>query len=188
MVIALNAVAEGAAMVTENVFEARFMFVNELVRLGADVRTDGHHAVVRGVRAAVRRAGAGHRHPGRRRRWSLAGLVRRRRHARSSDVFHVDRGYPGFVEELRRLGADVTREPDPNAAFDRDRRRPVPAWRVRSREQPARLALVLAASTISRGPSVVVASRARMPAVSSRCRDSSPSTNVPGEATATSSP
>ena len=45
----------------------RFVFVNELVRLGADVRTDGHHAVVRGSRAAVRRAGAGQRHPGRRR-------------------------------------------------------------------------------------------------------------------------
>ena len=67
MVLALNAVAEGAAMVTENVFEARFMFVDELVRLGADVRTDGHHAVVRGreqlsaapVRATDIRAGAG---------------------------------------------------------------------------------------------------------------------------------
>ena len=35
-------------MVTENVYEARFMFVNELIRLGADLRTDGHHAVVRG--------------------------------------------------------------------------------------------------------------------------------------------
>ena len=48
MVLALNAVADGTAMVTENVFEARWMFVNELSRLGADVRTDGHHAVVRG--------------------------------------------------------------------------------------------------------------------------------------------
>ena len=48
MVIALNAIAEGSAMVTENVFEGRFMFVNELMRLGADVTTDGHHAFVRG--------------------------------------------------------------------------------------------------------------------------------------------
>ncbi|MFZ1653310.1 MAG: UDP-N-acetylglucosamine 1-carboxyvinyltransferase, partial [Candidatus Nanopelagicales bacterium] len=46
--IALNAVADGAAMVTENLFEARFRFVQELRRLGADVRTDGHHALVRG--------------------------------------------------------------------------------------------------------------------------------------------
>ena len=50
MVLTLAAVAEGTAMVTENVFEARWMFVNELARLGADVRTDGHHAVVRGER------------------------------------------------------------------------------------------------------------------------------------------
>ena len=46
--IALNSIAHGAAMVTENLFEARFRFVNEMVRLGADVRTDGHHAMVRG--------------------------------------------------------------------------------------------------------------------------------------------
>jgi UDP-N-acetylglucosamine 1-carboxyvinyltransferase len=48
MIIALNSIAEGSAMVTENVFEGRFMFVNELMRLGADVTTDGHHAFVRG--------------------------------------------------------------------------------------------------------------------------------------------
>ena len=47
--IALNSVASGAALVTENLFEARFRFVQELARLGADVRTDGHHALVRGV-------------------------------------------------------------------------------------------------------------------------------------------
>ena len=68
LVIALNSIADGAAMITENIFEGRFVFASELARLGADVRTDGHHAVVRGVRAAVRRAGAGQRHPGRRRR------------------------------------------------------------------------------------------------------------------------
>ena len=57
------------SMITENVFEARFRFVDELIRLGADARTDGHHAVVRGPRAASERPGVGHRHPGRRRRW-----------------------------------------------------------------------------------------------------------------------
>ena len=46
--MALAAVSGGTAMITENVFEARFMFAQELARLGADVRTDGHHAVVRG--------------------------------------------------------------------------------------------------------------------------------------------
>ncbi|MGN6244229.1 MAG: UDP-N-acetylglucosamine 1-carboxyvinyltransferase [Motilibacteraceae bacterium] len=110
--IALNAVAEGAAMVTENLFEARFRFVNELTRLGADVRTDGHHALVRGrerlsgapVEASDVRAGAG---------LVLAGLVAEGV-TTVSQVHHVDRGYAGFVEDLQGLGADVTREPDPD--------------------------------------------------------------------------
>ncbi len=112
MVLALNAVADGAAMVTENLFEARFMFVDELVRLGADIRTDGHHAVVRGrpqlsgapVRATDIRAGAG---------LVMAGLVADGV-TTVSDSFHIDRGYPGFDEQLRRLGADVVRESDPD--------------------------------------------------------------------------
>ena len=105
--IALNSIARGAAMVTENLFEARFRFVNEMVRLGADVRTDGHHAMVRGkeslsgapVEAADIRAGAG---------LVLAGLVA----DGVTTVYephHVDRGYEGFVDDLVRLGADVTR-------------------------------------------------------------------------------
>ena len=108
MVLALNAVAEGAAMVTENVYEARFMFVNELVRLGADLRTDGHHAVVRGrerlsaapVQATDIRAGAG---------LVLAGLCADGT-TTVDHAFHVDRGYPGFVEDVCRLGGDVRRE------------------------------------------------------------------------------
>jgi UDP-N-acetylglucosamine 1-carboxyvinyltransferase len=107
--IALNSIAHGAAMVTENLFEARFRFVNEMVRLGADVRTDGHHAMVRGrerlsgapVEAADIRAGAG---------LVLAGLVA----DGVTTVYephHVDRGYEGFVDDLVRLGADVTRVP-----------------------------------------------------------------------------
>jgi len=105
--IALNSIAHGAAMVTENLFEARFRFVNEMVRLGADVRTDGHHAMVRGreslsgapVEAADIRAGAG---------LVLAGLVA----DGVTTVYephHVDRGYDGFVTDLVRLGADVRR-------------------------------------------------------------------------------
>jgi UDP-N-acetylglucosamine 1-carboxyvinyltransferase len=109
MVLALNAIADGTAMVTENVFEARWMFVNELARLGADVRTDGHHAVVRGreklsgapVRAHDIRAGAA---------LVLAGLVADGL-TEVSDVHHIDRGYEGFVESLVALGADVRREP-----------------------------------------------------------------------------
>jgi UDP-N-acetylglucosamine 1-carboxyvinyltransferase len=110
MAIALNSVADGVAFVTENVFEGRFMFVDELVRLGADVRTDGHHAIVRGheqlsgapVRATDVRAGAA---------LVLAGLV-----ADGvtivSDVHHVDRGYQDFVASLASLGAQIKRRTD----------------------------------------------------------------------------
>lgn len=107
MMIALNAVSQGAAMVTENIYESRFRFVNELTRLGADIRTDGHHAFVRGqqrlsaapVEATDIRAGAG---------LVLAGLVA----DGVTHVFgahHVDRGYANFAETLRGLGADVSR-------------------------------------------------------------------------------
>jgi UDP-N-acetylglucosamine 1-carboxyvinyltransferase len=105
--IAMNAISVGAALVTENLFEARFRFVQELARLGADVRTDGHHALVRGrpvlsgapVEATDIRAGAG---------LVLAGLVAEG----ITDVYgvgHIDRGYAGFVEVLNSLGADVVR-------------------------------------------------------------------------------
>jgi UDP-N-acetylglucosamine 1-carboxyvinyltransferase len=86
------------------------MFVNELARLGAEIRTDGHHAVVRGrerlsgapVRATDIRAGAG---------LVLAGLVADGVTTVGA-AHHVDRGYPGFVEQLVALGADVVREPE----------------------------------------------------------------------------
>ena len=105
--IALNAIADGSALVTENLFEARFRFVHELARLGADVQTEGHHALVRGraqlsgapVEATDIRAGAG---------LVLAGLVAEGV-TTVHEVHHLDRGYAGFVDDLRRLGADVTR-------------------------------------------------------------------------------
>lgn len=108
MAIAMAAVSEGVAFVTENVFESRFMFVDELIRLGADVRTDGHHAVVRGrerlsaapVRATDIRAGAA---------LVLAGLVAEGV-TTVSQAHHIDRGYAGFADQLRALGAEVTRE------------------------------------------------------------------------------
>jgi UDP-N-acetylglucosamine 1-carboxyvinyltransferase len=110
LAIALASVSEGVSFVTENVFEGRFMFVDELARLGAEVRTDGHHVVVRGrerlsgapVRATDIRAGAG---------LVAAGLVADGV-TEVGDVFHVDRGYAGFVDQLRSLGADVTRVRD----------------------------------------------------------------------------
>jgi UDP-N-acetylglucosamine 1-carboxyvinyltransferase len=105
--IALNAIAEGAAMVTENLFEARFRFVQELRRLGADVRTDGHHALVRGterlsgapVEATDVRAGAG---------LVLAGLVADGT-TTVFDISHIDRGYAHFVRDLTGLGAKISR-------------------------------------------------------------------------------
>src|SRR3954467_13631251 len=111
MAVALAAVSTGTALITENVFEGRFMFVNELVRLGADVRIDGHHAVVRGreklssapVVATDIRAGAG---------LVLAGLGSDGV-TEVQDVHHVDRGYPDFVEQLRGLGAKVERTQRP---------------------------------------------------------------------------
>ena len=105
--ITLNAIAEGDALVTENVFEGRFMFVNELLRLGAKIKVDGHHASIIGIPklssapvvASDIRAGAG---------LVLAGLVSDGI-TFVEDAFHVDRGYPNFAEQLRALGADVTR-------------------------------------------------------------------------------
>ncbi len=110
MAIGLAAVAEGTSMITENVFEARFRFVEEMIRLGADARTDGHHAVVRGVAelssapvwSSDIRAGAG---------LVLAGLVADGV-TEVHDVFHIDRGYPRFVEDLSGLGGDIRRVND----------------------------------------------------------------------------
>ncbi len=105
--MALAAVSDGTAMITENVFEARFMFAQELARLGADLRTDGHHAVVRGkpllsgapVVAHDIRAGAA---------LVLAGLAAQGT-TTVAESHHIDRGYPNFVEMLSGLGVDVER-------------------------------------------------------------------------------
>ncbi|MEY2448643.1 MAG: UDP-N-acetylglucosamine 1-carboxyvinyltransferase [Acidimicrobiaceae bacterium] len=106
--VALLAVADGVGIVTENIFSGRFRYVDELVRMGADVRTDAHHVVVRGkqqlsgapVRAPDIRAGAA---------LVVAGL----RAEGETEVFgaeHIDRGYENFVAKLAAVGADVSRE------------------------------------------------------------------------------
>jgi UDP-N-acetylglucosamine 1-carboxyvinyltransferase len=105
-----NAVARGSAMVTENLFEARFRTVQELARLGADARVDGHHVMLHGVErlsgapvdASDIRSGAA---------LVIAGLVADGV-TTVSGAHHIDRGYAGFDEALRGLGAKVTREPD----------------------------------------------------------------------------
>ncbi len=110
MVVALLAVADGTAIVTENVYDGRFQFVDELARMGADVRNEGRHAVVRGVRrlsgAPVRasdvRAGAA---------LTIAGLAADGETV-VHDCEHIDRGYPDLPGRLRALGADVVRLAD----------------------------------------------------------------------------
>ena len=107
--IALNAVSDGVAMVTENLYESRFKFVNELVRLGGDVRIEGHHALIRGreglsgapVEAADIRAGAS---------LVLAGLVANGETI-VTDIHHIDRGYDHFEQDLQALGAVIERVP-----------------------------------------------------------------------------
>jgi UDP-N-acetylglucosamine 1-carboxyvinyltransferase len=104
---ALNTIAEGTGIITETIFENRFMHVQELLRLGADIRVKGNTAIVRGVErlngapimATDLRASAS---------LVLAGLV--------ADgittvdrVYHIDRGYEVIEEKLRALGARIKR-------------------------------------------------------------------------------
>lgn len=108
-VVALNAVAAGSGMVTENVFEARWGFTSELARLGAVVRLDGHHALVTGiaqlsgapVEANDIRAGAA---------LVIAAMVAEGV-TEVTGVEHIDRGYEGFVEQLQGLGGLIERRP-----------------------------------------------------------------------------
>lgn len=108
LLVAMLSVAEGVSIVTENVFhDNRFAYVAELRRMGADIRTEGHHAVIRGVaglsgarvKALDVRAGVA---------VVLAGLVAEGE-TEIQDAFHVDRGYEDFVGKLQSLGADVER-------------------------------------------------------------------------------
>lgn len=107
MAIGIASVAEGMSVITENVFESRFRFVDEMLRLGADAQVDGHHVVVRGIEqlsstqvwSSDIRAGAG---------LVLAALVADGQ-TEVRDVYHIDRGYPNFVEQLQKLGAEITR-------------------------------------------------------------------------------
>jgi len=106
--VTLLSVADGVGIVTENLFSGRFRYLDELRRMGADVRTEGHHAVVRGVqrlsgapvRAPDLRAGAA---------LVLAGLVADGETV-VSGARHVDRGYEDLAGMLRSIGADVVRE------------------------------------------------------------------------------
>jgi len=110
ILLAMLSVADGTSIVTENVFEGRFLYVGELQRMGADIRTEGHHAVIRGVpqlsaapvRALDIRAGMA---------LVLASLCADGE-TEIADVFHIDRGYEDADGKLRGLGAEVRREGD----------------------------------------------------------------------------
>ncbi len=103
----LASLAEGMSIITENVFENRFMFAAELMRMGADISLDEHHAIVRGVpnlqgapvSSTDLRAGAA---------LVLAGIVADGQTV-VHDIHHIDRGYENYCEKLRALGADVER-------------------------------------------------------------------------------
>lgn len=107
MAIGLSAIADGTAVITENVFESRFRFVDEMLRLGADAQVDGHHVVIRGqeklsstdVWSSDIRAGAG----------LVLSAFCADEQTTVHDVFHIDRGYPHFVENLQALGATIER-------------------------------------------------------------------------------
>jgi UDP-N-acetylglucosamine 1-carboxyvinyltransferase len=106
--MAMLASSDGTSIVTENVFESRFMFVDELNRMGADIRTEGHHAVIRGVdrlsaapvRALDIRAGFA----------MVIAALSADGATEIADMYHVDRGYEDFEAKLAGLGAEVRRE------------------------------------------------------------------------------
>lgn len=105
--MALDCVAEGVGVINETIFENRFMHVNELLRLGADIRVDGHTAVVRGVNqlsgapvmATDLRASAS---------LILAGLVAQG-DTIIDRIYHLDRGYENIEQKLGALGAKIRR-------------------------------------------------------------------------------
>jgi UDP-N-acetylglucosamine 1-carboxyvinyltransferase len=103
----LNCIAQGAATVTETIFENRFMHVNELLRLGAKIQVDGHTAVVQGV---DRLSGATVMATDLRASASLviAGLVADGE-TRVDRIYHLDRGYDQMESKLRSIGADIER-------------------------------------------------------------------------------
>ena len=111
----LLALAKGTCIITENVFENRFMLASELSRMGADITIEGHHAIVRGVSELE---GAQVKSPDLRGGAALvmAGLVAEGETIVSA-IHHIDRGYEGFVEKLVTLGADAQRTTIPDDDF-----------------------------------------------------------------------
>jgi UDP-N-acetylglucosamine 1-carboxyvinyltransferase len=106
-IMSLLAVTPGTSIIVETVFENRFMHVNELRQMGANIKIDGNMAVIEGVqslngsevKATDLRAGAA---------LILAGLIAEGETV-VTDIYHVDRGYMNLEDQLRELGADIER-------------------------------------------------------------------------------
>jgi UDP-N-acetylglucosamine 1-carboxyvinyltransferase len=113
--MAMLASARETSILTENVFESRFMFVDELIRMGAEIRVEGHHAVIRGVerlsaapvRALDIRAGAA----------MVIAALSAEGTTEISDVHYIDRGYEDFEGKLSALGARIRRERERAPAY-----------------------------------------------------------------------
>jgi len=105
--MALSCVAKGTSVITETVFEKRFVHIGDLIRMGADIKVEGHSAIVKGVKklsaapvmASDLRGGAA---------LVLAGLVAEGT-TELSRIYHLDRGYVNLEEKLTSLGADIKR-------------------------------------------------------------------------------
>lgn len=110
--VSMLTVADGTSIVTENLFAGRFRYVDELVKLGASIRTDGNHAVVRGVErlSGARvvshdiRAGAA----------LIVAALGADGQTVVEDTGHVARGYPNLSGDLASLGANITERPSEN--------------------------------------------------------------------------
>jgi len=105
--MALLAIADGTSIITENIFENRFMFADELNRMGSDIRTEGRYAIIKGVRSL---SGAPVKAPDLRGGAALviAGLSAEGV-TEVSDIYHIDRGYQNFERKLQALGGDIER-------------------------------------------------------------------------------
>jgi UDP-N-acetylglucosamine 1-carboxyvinyltransferase len=109
--MAMNAVAQGTTVVTETIFENRFMHVQELRRLGANIEVEGNAAIIRGVEqlqgatvmATDLRASAG---------LVIAGLIARGETV-VDRIYHLDRGYEKIEQKLEMLGAHIVRRQSP---------------------------------------------------------------------------
>jgi len=107
--VALLSVSSGTSVITENIYDARFRYAGELMRMGADITTEWQHAVIRGVEklsgcpviAPDIRAGAS----------LVLAALRAEGETVVGDVHHIDRGYEDFVGRLQSLGAQLERRP-----------------------------------------------------------------------------